>query len=212
MPSIEELEEVTRRRTLEQHESTLLRIGEFLGWYLESLSGVGSFTYTEETQKEYVWLFLLTRSYNSARWANEMLIKGYYSQALTLIRTVWENWLTCEDCEVSPETVQSITTPGGHVPPFRHMAQRLSPEDHALWYEYGGEGTYGQLSTFAHPRFRALAVLLEPGTNTLRIGPDYDHELFLATALHLVNGMIKMSKFFVPLNPNPPREGVWLAS
>jgi hypothetical protein len=82
------------------------------------------------------------------------------------------------------------------------MADRL-PEPLRVWWKddvpEGTEGVYGFLSTFAHPRNRLAKSMVNPDSGTVKLGPDYDATLFVATAHYLTGVGIKTFEFMARL-------------
>ena len=174
--NLDELEAEVQTSTIERHQDVVAGVEQLLNCYLEGLTNIGQFTITEENQRELVWFFIESRSVNSMRWGFELMTRGYYVQSITLIRLVYEDWLVCWDCIDHPNTVKAILAGNTRMPTFSDMADRLKEPHLSLWKgeTQEVEGTYGLLSTFAHPRHRALMVQRDPDSQSLRLGPLYD--------------------------------------
>ena len=128
------------------------------------------------------------------------MLHGGYTQTMTLIRTVYEDWLTSMDCKKHDDTVRGILYGETSVLSPSQMVDRFDePLRSELKKSFRDEGTYGFLSTFAHPRFRALGVLVNPQTKTLRLVPEYDVSLFLASAHFLLNVGVNMAEFLAAI-------------
>ena len=54
---------------------------------------------------------------------------------------------------------------------------------------------YGSLSTIAHPRERALRILVDPDTKNLRLGSSYDRTLFIGVCHALLRSAMIMLDF-----------------
>lgn len=194
--SLEEWENRVRGSTLATERDATECIERLLDTFLKGFGTISHLTITEDGQPREARLMLLTKTFNSMECARDLLLKGYYTQAITLIRTAWEDWLVCMDSMGHPETAVAVLGRGGRVPSFKKMAARLDEEAfRSDWSEAGGEGSYGVLSTYGHPRARALNALYNPETKMLRLGPDYDERLFLFTAHYLLNAGIRMAFF-----------------
>ena len=96
--SVEELDEQVRVETVRRHEQTLDSLEHLFNVYLEGFRMIGQFTITGENDRELVSFLLLTRSFNTMRWSFHLLKHGYYTQAVVLLRAVYEDWLVCIDC------------------------------------------------------------------------------------------------------------------
>ena len=103
------------------------------------------------------------------------------------------------DCQDHPDTVKAILIKGGRLPKFETMARRLDEPLQKWWGDNSQqiEGTYGLLSTFAHPRYRAIASLIDPERKDLRLGPQYDQSMFLFTYNYLSIALVRMTEFLV---------------
>ena len=123
------------------------------------------------------------------------LESGYYTQCFSLTRSVLEDWLTAYDCKEHPETVDALLDARKRMPRFSVMYDRLPCDLRRLWGRQGDhEGTYGFLSTFGHPRFRALEDTLSQA-GRVRIVPEYDDMRFALGAWFLLMGYLLMLEF-----------------
>ena len=197
-PNIDELEQQVRAHTREQHRGLLGAVEGLLNAYLAVFRESGEFHPTDDNRNEQVWLLLTARSFNSLRWAYELVSMGYYTQAMVLTRCVFEDWLVCMDVVNHETTVSAILEAGGRLPRFAEMAQRSLPPELLAWWQGDGDNdqsVYGLLSTFAHPRYRALASQLVQSSNTLRVGPAYDEDLFLVSFHYMATAARRMTEF-----------------
>ena len=139
------------------------------------------------------WLWFSTS--HSSRVALYALESGYYTQSFALTRAVFEDCLTAYDCIEHPETAEALLDSSKTMPRFSAMYKRLPCWLKRLWGEQGDyEGTYGFLSTFAHPRFRAI----EDTSNregTVRIVPEYNEIRFALAARFLIQANLLMLVF-----------------
>ena len=190
MPGLDDLEKETRIQTFRQESEVLTILQRLLNQYLAGFRELGEFKKTTENKREQVWLFLTTRAHTSLRCAYYLLQYGYYVQSMTLIRTALEDWLVCMDCRKRNETVEELLRKGGYMPKFQQMADRLEESFKSEW-----KTIYGELSTFAHPRWRAAMVTVNPETKQLRVAPDFDELLFLWTSSELISASMKMLDF-----------------
>ena len=199
-PNVDELEAEIKAEITQKELRTLQAIEDLLNKHLDGFQFLGSFTPTDENRLEYCWVLLWNRSFNSLRWAYTLLNTGYYSQSLMLTRGAFEDWLVCEDSKNHPETVETLISNEGRLPRFQTMANRL---EEPLRQEWNGtkemEGTYGLLSSLSHPRHRSLAVLLDPDTHFIRLGPAWDEGMFIVSANYLLLALIRMVEFLMRL-------------
>ena len=196
--NVDELEQHVRAHTREQHRSLLGALESLLNAYLAVIRESGPFHPSDENRREQAWLLLTARSFNSMRWAYELVSTGYYTQSMILTRSVFEDWLVCMDVVNHEATLNAILEPGGRVPRFAEMAQRSLPPELLEWWQGDGnsdQSVYGLLSTFAHPRYRALAAQLVQSTSSLRIGPAYEEDMFLVSFHYLATAARRMTEF-----------------
>ena len=150
---------------------------------------------SEENQLQQVWLGLTTSAFHSLRISLHALGSGYYAQSFTLTRAAFEAWLTAADCKSHDETVQALLNSEIRAPRLETMAQRLPEEFKVLWRRVGDpEGYYGFLSTFAHPRKRALEATVNVDGTVLSV-PEYIEMRFALAALELLKVSILMLVF-----------------
>lgn len=179
-PSFQKTEAQVKAITAAKHMKEIKLVEKLINHYLAGFRALGKFTLNEDNELEYAWLLLTTRSFNSLRCAYDLLLKGYYSQAVMLICSVFEDWLIAKDCEKNQKTLDALLR-GDDVFwkqefHYSEMAKRQSEKFPEIW-----RGIYGTLSTIAHARQRALMILVDPETRELRLGSHYDNDLFLAT-------------------------------
>lgn len=181
-PSLEEKEKQVKTDTAREHRDEINLVTKLLNAHMAGFEKLGAFTLSANNELEYAWLLLTTRSFNSLRCAFDLLQKGYYSQAMMLIRSADEDWLIGKDCEKNQETLAALLNGKGELGKgkltFSEMAKRVEErmEISGAW-----KNIYGQLSTIAHARKQALMILINPKTKELRLGSHYDDGLFLAS-------------------------------
>lgn len=208
-PNLDELEEKIKAEIISNEKEVLGVIEGLLNQHLAGFRQIGSFTLADENLPQQVWLLLTNRAFNSLRWSFHLLQTGYYSQSMMLTRAGFEDWLVCEDSKGHPETIDALLNRGGRVPSVSDMAARLEESLLKEWRGVvGDDGIYGLLSTFTHPRYRAVAVMVDPETQYLRLGPSWDEDLFIATANYLLLALIRMMEFVIRL---VPQDTAWLA-
>lgn len=193
---LEETESDVIGKTSGMHQRELHIIERLLNAYLAGFEVIGSFTRTKDNDLQYAWFKLVTRSFNSMRCAYILLERGYYTQALSLLRSVDEDWLIAKDCGKNSPTLDALLNDKGQLGKgdltFGKMAEREGIKP--LW-----DSGYGHLSLFVHPRPLSLRVLVDPGTKTLRLGASYDRVLFLYCCEVLIRNALRMTEYMVSL-------------
>ena len=81
--------------TKRNHAKEINIFAGMLNTYTNGFNLVGSFEIEEDNEAETIWLLLSTRCLHSIRCAIDLSLKGYYSQAMSIIRTIIEDWFIC---------------------------------------------------------------------------------------------------------------------
>ena len=190
---------ITNLQTRAKESETLETLYQVVDLHFSLLRHPARLEVSEETKLLRAWLALTTSSSHSSRVALSALESGYYSQAFALTRAVFEDWLTAYDCEEHSETVAALLDSNEPMPRFSNMYERLPCEVKRLWGKQGNyEGTYGFLSTFAHPRFRAMEDILNP-EGQLRVVPEYHEMRFALAAWFWTKANLAMLEFVAKL-------------
>lgn len=196
--SVEAFESQVRQTTHNEKRCELGVVENLLKCYLAGFRALKELKFGEISNLELAWLLLVVRSFNSLRCAYELLQKGYYNQAIMLIRSVEEDYLTCRDCEVNKKTIDALLDGKGELGKgkltFSEMAKRISPEFYKNW-----KLNYGQLSEIAHPRQLAMGMIAKKEDNRLNLGGDYNENHFIATCQALLRSGVGMTEFIIKL-------------
>ena len=152
------------------------------------LQGLDAFAYVKQrpdSRLEDAQMFLAVRSFNSLHIARQLLERGYYQQALALVRMAMEDQLVAEDAETHPPTLDALLDGKGSIGSgdltYGKMAERISPEAQKAWDE-----KYGDLSErAAHPP-RLSLLALTTVQRTVRPGGHYDKVQVKVTFLYLL--------------------------
>jgi len=193
-PSLEDLESQVRALTYGRHKKELDLIASILDAYIDGFKLIDPFSSTKDNEVETAWLLLITRSFHSMRCAMSLMQTGYYGQAISLIRTVLENWFICHDCANNPKAVQAILYNKYAIPnrnaglTFSKMAQRTGK-----LRIYKQE--YHHVSKVTHPTALSLGMLRDPETNGIRAAPSYDKILFLDCCELMLRNALGMIDF-----------------
>lgn len=128
---------------------------------------------------------LFSRSFKAIHCAIDVASRGYHAPALILVRSVLENLLTNWEFLTNQAAVDAMYK--GDEKWWRSrrfdsiakdIDQQLKASGHPAfvldwWYE-----TYGELSTFAHPRTRAVRLEFDSPGTVLVIAPVWDRAHF----------------------------------
>ncbi len=89
--SLEDNDAQVQKATVKQHSEELKLIEDLLTQCRRRFTRLGSFTIGEDNRLGYAQLLLATRGFNSLHCAYELLQLGYYTQAMTLVRSTMED-------------------------------------------------------------------------------------------------------------------------
>lgn len=136
---------------------------------------------------------LATRGFNNVRCAYTLLQSGYYTQALTLVRSAMEDDLVALDCEKFDATVGALLDGQGELGKgkftYAVMAKRQGEESYKAWnYNYGSLSEYA-----AHARRKSLRILVDPDTQAIQLGGMYHSVLFIGTCDVLLRAASSMA-------------------
>ena len=113
----------------------LIVVDAALDQILGGLDDFGSIKGKPDSRLESARLFLATRSFNSLWTARQVLERGYFQQAMALIRMVMEDQLIADDIAIHPPTLDGLLDENKNIGSFASMADRLGPQGRAVWNE-----------------------------------------------------------------------------
>jgi hypothetical protein len=177
--------------TVKQHSKEFELMASMLNIYINGFNLIGNYT-LEENEANWVLLLLITRSFHSLRCSIELMKKGYYAQAMALIRMVTENYFICGNCKNDKTIVDAIihnkpNRPNGKTKfDFKTLATNMGS---SFFYEnhYAFECEFGHCS--------ALSVRILTENGELKVIPSYNELLFMACCEMLFRNSILMAKF-----------------
>ena len=162
------------------------------------LHGISDFGVQKQKSDDYLEsarLFLVTRSFNSIWAALQLLERGYYQQAMALVRMAMEDRIVALDIENNPATLSALLHGDGKIGrgelALKRMAERVSPKTKVAW-----DDDYGGLSKFGtHPRVESMQGLIttdSDGRMTLRAGGHYDEVWINFVIYHLLRELAQV--------------------
>lgn len=197
-PSLVAFESQVKKVTRDSHQKEIELITNILNMYIDGFNSISSFTYNRDNEKETAWLLLAARSFHSMRGAIQLMLMGYYGQAISLLRTVTENFFICHDCIENPKAIEAILHNKYKIPDskqklsFRQMAIRTG---NMKIYE----NDYAHQSEVTHPSALSLGIIRDPKTNEINVAPRYDKILFLDCCEIMVRNALMMNEFMARL-------------
>lgn len=185
-------ERQTSKKTVANHGEEIELLATMLNLYINGFSLTGSLN-DQNTDINWVWLFLLTRSFHSLRCSVELMQKGYYAQTMALLRMVTEAYFLCGNTKKNPIIADAILRNKPNRPDgtTRFNYKKLA-DDMGASVMY--EKDYAFECKFSH--FTALSagimtIEIDSHSRELTPVPVYDKVLFLACCeLALKNGRL----------------------
>lgn len=199
LPNIIKLESLAQEDTKRKHWREIELFTEILNVFISGFNHMGSFELKEDNETEYIWLLLVTRCFHSIRCSINLMLKGYYSQAMSLLRTGTEDWFICGTCEDNEEVRNYLLREEGSRLIYSNLAKQMDAMD-----VY--EEDYSYQCKFTHSSRLSLRVLYNLNTKSMSIAPIYNENLFLLCAESLVRVFLKMAvymgRFLIYLDTN----------
>lgn len=197
-PNLVQLEAKVKQTTARKHKKEISLIAELLNIYTNGFNLATPFKRNEDNDVSYAWLLLIARSYHSMRSAILLMLSGYYGPALTLLRTVTEDWLVGKDCEHYQPTLDTLLYEKYRFNNrklklrYSDIAERVKAEDQVKDIVYTSD--YRFQSKFTHAGRLSLAVMLDQKTNELRVAPCYDSLLFYCCCELLIRNSLRINE------------------
>jgi hypothetical protein len=193
-PSLEEGEAEVHRRTLKDFAPQVDLARRMFNFILRAHGAIGPVTFRHDQATAYV--LLVDRSVNSLRCAYDLTLRGYYGQAMTLIRSALEDWFMNKYLQAEP----------GKAPLLFEGKRMVSTADQARAAGVHDVYTrvYDQQSTIAHPRRLALRMLIDPDERLIRLGPHFDEGIATGTFFELFRGLALTMEFLAWVINNTP--------
>jgi len=177
--NIVQSESLARETIKKRHWQEIEICTGILNTFLSGFSSMGSFEFKEENESEYVWLLVLIRSLNSIRCAMDLMLKGYYSQAMSLLRTVTEAWFICGTVKDNQSVRDCLIRDEAEMLNYKILATKMNAKS-----IYNGD--YRYQSKFTHSSRLSLRVLYNLDKKEVIVAPVYDEVLFLLCAESLM--------------------------
>jgi hypothetical protein len=189
-------EKQVQEYTVRKHSEEFELMASMLNLYLEGFSLIGNYK-LDNNEADWVLLLLLTRSFHSLRSSIELIKKGYYVQAIALIRIVTENYFICGNCKEHQYIVEAII----HNKPNRangttrfNYKSLASNMGSSIMYEKD----YTFECEFAHCSNLSANVMtkeIDDKNRELSVAPSYNELMFMASCELLFKNGILMTRF-----------------
>lgn len=106
--AIERIEDEVASTILANHARELAVVDDALNQIIIGFNDFSSRKGKPDNPLESARIFLAIRSFNSLRTARQTLERGYYQQAMTLVRMAMEDQLVAEDAETHTPTLDAL--------------------------------------------------------------------------------------------------------
>ncbi len=99
LPNIITQESTNNEITKQKHWREIEIFTGVMNVFTSGFNYIGSFVIKDDNETEYIWLLLVTRCLHSIKCSIDLILKGYYSQAMSLLRTGIEDWFICKTAQ-----------------------------------------------------------------------------------------------------------------
>lgn len=181
--------------TIKNHFELFELVTTMMNLYINGFNLIGTLDDTN-SDVDWFWLFLTTRSFHSIRCSVELMKKAYYAQAVSLIRMVTEAYFLCGNCEKDKTIIDAVLH---NIPNRRDGSTRFAYKELAtnmgalLMYKKD----YIFECQFSHTSNLSLGIMtteINSSNRELELAPVYDEILFIACCeLVLKNGLLMAS-------------------
>jgi hypothetical protein len=187
-PNLIKTEYLVKEETKKKHWRELELFTDVINIFGSGFDRMGSFDSRKDNEAEYIWLLTVTRCLHSIRCSIELILKGYYSQAMSLLRTGTEDWFICGTCQSNDKVRDCLLRDKGRMPLYSKLAEEMEATN--IYKE-----DYKYQSKFIHSSRLSLTVLYDINTKSIRTVPVYDKNLFLLCAESLFRVSLKMAQY-----------------
>jgi len=195
--NIIERENLTQEDTTQKHQREIKLFTEILNLFTSGFNYIGSFNLKEDNEAEYIWLLIVTRCFHSIRCSINLILKGYYSQAMAILRTGTEDWFICGTCKDNDNVRNYLLRDEGERLNYSQLAKEMEEKGEKGATSVVYQGDYHYQSKFAHVSGLSLRVLYNVNTKKMSSTPIYNESLFLSCAESLVRVSLKMAEYML---------------
>lgn len=202
-----EAEEKAKDITIKNHPEEFELLATMLKLYTSGFSLIPHLN-DKTSDTDWVWLFLITRSFLFIRCAVELMTKAYYAQAMALIRIVTEAYFLCGNCEKNKTVVDGLlrnkpnTRDGKTIFRYKELADDMDALDvHDMDYTFECK--------FSHTSSLSLGIMTtetNSRNHVLRPIPTYNEVLFLMCCESAFRNGLRMADFLEKLLDNVSKE------
>jgi len=195
--------------TIKNHFEVFELVATMLNLYIYGFGLIGTLD-DGDRESDWVWLFLIVRSFYSIRCSIELMKKAYYAQAISLIRMVTEAFFLCGNCEndktIIDAVLHSIPNKRDGRTKFNYKELAKNMDSLNLY-----DNDYKHECDFSHTSGLSLGIMtteIGPTNRELSPVPAYNELLFIACCeLAFRNGLL-MASFLEKLLDNVSKEKV----
>lgn len=205
-------EEKAKDITIKNHARVLELLAIMLNLYTNGFSLIPNLN-DKTSDTDWVWLFLITRSFLSIRCAVELMKKAYYAQAMALMRIVTEAYFLCGNCEKNKTIVDGLLRNKPNTQDSKTIFQykKLAKDMDALDV-YDKDYTFE--CKFSHTSSLSLGIMtteINSRNHVLRPIPTYNEILFLMCCESAFRNGLLMADFLEKFLDNVSKEkgNVW---
>lgn len=175
------------KRTKEQAPDLVLLLQDAIGLFADAFSISDN---SDKTDATIAKMSLLSQNFAALKCAVDLVLRGYYSQSMNLLRIVYENWIVFHYLTKNPNEAHILLREPNiskRLPDPAVMRKALGEDFNPLKEEI--KQWYDVLCCFAHPH--AAGVLPQIATNlildeiSIHYGTTYRDDLFSASVYNI---------------------------
>jgi len=189
---------------VKNHPKVFELVEIMMSLYVDGFNLIGN-PNNEDKDMGRVWLFLVTRSFHSIMCSVELMKKGYYAQAMTLIRMVIEAYFLCGNCEKDKTIIDALLrNKSNRRPTWRTYAKNMNALN---WYKKD----YVFACQFSHSSYLSLGAMtteINPSYRRLEFVPFYEEMPFLSCSKLLLRNGLLMTVFLGKMLGDSSKENV----
>ena len=204
-----ESEKKVKDITIKSNPEEIELLATLLSLYTNGFSLLGNLD-NKTSDTNWLWLFLITRSFFSIRCSIELMMKAYYAQAIALIRIVTEAYFLCGNCEKNKTIIDALLHNKPNMPNgktkfvYKDLATAM---DVLPLYEKD----YIFECNYSHTSSQSLGIMtieINASNRELKPVPFYDEISFITCCESAFRNGLLMAEFLERLLANVSKEKV----
>ena len=202
--NLNEAERKTKDITIKNHPEIFVLVQTMMNLYINGFNLIENPS-SKINDTNRLWLALITRSFHSLICSVELMKKGYYAQAVTLVRMVIEAYFLCGNCEKN-KTIMDVLL---HNKPHKRFNYRVLATNMGALDWYDNDYVFACcFSHMSHITLEAMTTKSNASYLDLKLLPSYDEIALIACSKLLLRNGLLMTKFLGGLLDDLSEENV----